>query len=73
MSMKKLAEQLHVLANGITQRIASGSRANRAQACTLLRNFPSFWLGMHKDYDLPVVRDEFEAEVGREDLPNNKS
>lgn len=73
MSMNKVAEQLHVLANGITQRIVPVSGANRAQACTLLRNFPSSWLGMHKDYDLPVVRDEFEAEVDRENLPNNKS
>jgi plasmid maintenance system antidote protein VapI len=71
--MNKLAEQLHVPANGITQRVASASRANRTQACTLLRNFPKFWLGMHKDYDLQVVRGEFEAEVEREDLPNNKS
>jgi plasmid maintenance system antidote protein VapI len=71
--MNKLAEQLHVPANGITQRVVSASRANRAQACTLLRNFPNFWLGMHRDYDLQVVRDEFEAEVEREDLPNNKS
>jgi plasmid maintenance system antidote protein VapI len=71
--MNKLAEQLHVPANGIMQRVPSASRANRAQACTLFRNFPNFWLGMHKDYDLQVVRGEFDAEVEREDLPNNKS
>jgi plasmid maintenance system antidote protein VapI len=32
-----------------------------------------FWLGMQKDYDLQVARDEFEAEVEREVRPGERA
>ena len=76
MSMNKLAEELHVPANRITQ-IVEGSRSITGEtALRLARYFgPSaeFWLGMQKDYDLQVARDEFEAEVERQVQPRGKA
>ena len=45
-------------------------------ALGLARHFdtsPEFWLGMQKDYDLQVARDEFEAEVERQVQPRGKA
>jgi len=57
MSMNKLAEELHVPANRITQ-IVEGRRSITGEtALRLARYFgPSaeFWLGMQKDYDLQL-------------------
>jgi antitoxin HigA-1 len=76
MSMNKLAEKLRVPANRITQ-IVEGRRGITGEtALRLARYFatsPEFWLGMQKDYDLQVARDEFEAEVERQVRPRNKA
>lgn len=76
MSMNKLAEELHVPANRVTQ-IVEGRRSITGEtALRLARYFgtsPEFWLGMQKDYDLQVARDEFEIEVEREVQPRNKA
>jgi plasmid maintenance system antidote protein VapI len=45
-------------------------------ALTLARYFgtsPEFWLGLQKDYDLQVARDEFEAEVERQVQPRGNA
>jgi antitoxin HigA-1 len=69
MSMNRLADELHVPGNRITQ-IVEGRRSLTGEtALRLARYFgssPEFGLGMQKDYDLQVARDEFEAEVERE-------
>jgi antitoxin HigA-1 len=76
MSMNKLAEELHVPANRITQ-IVEGDRSITGEtALRLARYFgtsPEFWLGMHKDYELQVARDQFEAEVERQVHPRDKA
>jgi len=76
MSMNRLADELHVPANRITQ-IVEGRRSVAGEtALRLARYFgtsPEFWLGMQKDYDLQVARDEFEAEVEREVHPRGKA
>ena len=76
MSMNRLADELHVPANRITQ-IVDGRRSVTGEtALRLARYFgtsPEFWLGMQKDYDLQVARDEFEAEVEREVHPRGKA
>jgi antitoxin HigA-1 len=76
MSMNKLAKQLYVPANRITQ-IVEGARSITGEtALRLARYFgtsPEFWLGMQKDYDLQVARDQFEAEVERQVHPRDKA
>jgi len=76
MSMNKLADELHVPANRITQ-IVEGDRSITGEtALRLARYFgtsPEFWLGMQKDYDLQVARDQFEAEVERQVHPRDKA
>jgi antitoxin HigA-1 len=76
MSMNKLAKQLYVPANRITQ-IVEGDRSITGEtALRLARYFgtsPEFWLGMQKDYDLQVARDQFEAEVERQVHPRDKA
>ncbi len=71
-SMNKLAGLLHVPANRITQ-IVDGRRAITGEtALRLARYFGTsaeFWLGMQKEYDLQVARDEYEARIGREVRP----
>jgi addiction module HigA family antidote len=76
MSMNKLADELHVPANRITQ-IVEGQRGVTGEtALRLARYFgtsPEFWLGIQKDYDLEVARDEFEAQVERQVRPRPKA
>jgi len=76
MSMNKLAAELHVPANRITQ-IVEGDRSITGEtALRLARYFGTsaeFWLSMQKDYDLQVARDEFEAEVQRQVHPRDKA
>ena len=76
MSMNKLANHLQVPANRITQ-IVEGRRGITGEtALRLARYFGTsaeFWLGMQKDYDLQVARDEFEAEVVRQVRPREKA
>ena len=76
MSMNKLADELHVPANRITQ-IVEGRRSITGEtALRLARYFGTsaeFWLGMQKDYDLQLARDEFEAEVERQVQPRGKA
>src|SRR5262249_43483540 len=76
MSMNKLAYQLHVPANRITQ-IVDGRRSITGETALRLaryfRTSPEFWLGLQKDYDLQVARDEFEAEVEREVQPRGEA
>jgi addiction module HigA family antidote len=76
MSMNKLANQLHVPANRITQ-IVEGRRAITGEtALRLARYFgtsPEFWLGMQKDYDLQVARDEYEAEIEQQVRPRDRA
>jgi antitoxin HigA-1 len=76
MSMHRLADELHVAPNRITQ-IVEGQRSITGEtALRLARYFgtsPEFWLGMQKDYDLQVARDEFEAQVERQVRPRGKA
>ena len=76
MSMNRLADELHVPANRITQ-IVEGRRSITGEtALRLARYFgtsPEFWLGLQKDYDLQVARDEFAAEVDRQVQPCSKA
>ena len=76
MSMNKLAEQLHVSANRVIQIVEGRRSVTGETALRLARYFgtsPEFWLGMQKDYDLQVARDEFEAEVERQVQPRDKA
>jgi addiction module HigA family antidote len=76
MSMNKLAEKLHVPANRITQIVEGRCGVTGETALRLARYFGTsaeFWLGMQKDYDLQVARDEFEAEVEREVRPRDRA
>ena len=76
MSMNRLADELHVPANRITQIVEGRRSVTGETALRLARYFgtsPEFWLGMQKDYDLQVARDEFEAEVEREVHPRGKA
>jgi len=76
MSMNRLAYELHVPANRITQIVEGRRSVTGETALRLARYFgtsPEFWLGMQKDYDLQVARDEFEAEVEREVRPRGKA
>ncbi len=76
MTMNKLAAALHVPANRVTQ-IVEGRRSITGEtALRLARYFGTsaeFWLGIQKDYDLQVARDEFEAEVERQVQPRGKA
>ena len=76
MSMNRLAQELRVPANRITQ-IVEGRRSITGEtALRLARYFgtsPEFWLGMQKDYDLQIARDQFEAEVERQVQPRDKA
>ena len=76
MSMNRLAYELHVPANRITQIVEGRRSVTGETALRLARYFgtsPEFWLGIQKDYDLQVARDEFEAEVEREVRPRGKA
>jgi len=76
MSMNNLAEELHVPANRITQVVEGRRSITGETALRLARYFGTsaeFWLGMQKDYDLQVARDEFEAEVERQVQPRHKA
>ena len=64
MSMNRLADELHVPANRITQIVEGRRSVTGETALRLARYFgtsPEFWLGMQKDYDLQVARDEFRS------------
>ena len=71
-----LAEELHLPANQITL-IVEGHRSIMAEtAIRLARYFgssPELWLGMQKDYDLRVARDQLEAEVEQEVHPRDET
>ena len=72
MSMNKLATVLHVPANRITQIVEGRRSISGETALRLARYFGTsaeFWLGMQKDYDLQVARDEFEAKVEQQVRP----
>ena len=76
MSMNKLAEQLHVPANRITQIVEGRRSISGETALRLARYFGTsaeFWLGMQKDYDLQVARDEFEAKVEHQVRPRKRA
>jgi antitoxin HigA-1 len=76
MSMNKLAEELHVPANRITQIVEGRRGVTGETALRLARYFGTsaeFWLGMQKDYDLQVARDEFETKVEREVRPRDRA
>jgi antitoxin HigA-1 len=76
MSMNKLAEALHVPANRITH-IVEGQRGITGETALRLAryfgNSPEFWLGLQRDYDLEVARDQFEAEVDRQVRPRDRA
>ena len=76
LNMNQLAEALHVPANRITQ-IVEGRRSITGEtALRLARYFGTsaeFWLGIQKDYDLNVARDEFEAQIERQVHPRGKA
>ena len=68
MSMNRLADELHVPVNRITQIVEARRSITGETALRLARYFgtsPELWLGLQKDYDLQVARDEFAAEVER--------
>ena len=73
LSMNRLAEALHIAPNRITQ-IVKGQRSVTGEtALRLARYFgtsPEFWLGLQKDYDLALARDEFEARIERQVQPS---
>jgi addiction module HigA family antidote len=75
-SAERAAEELHVPANRIRQ-IVDGQRSITGETALRLARYygtsAEFWLGMQKDYDLQVARDEFEAEVTRQVRPRNKA
>jgi antitoxin HigA-1 len=76
MSMNKLADELHVPANRITQIVEGRRSVTGETALRLARYFgtsPEFWLGIQKDYDLEVARDEFEVEVEPQVQPRGKA
>ena len=76
MSMNKLAANLHVPANRVTQ-IVDGQRAITGETALRLAryfgNSPEFWLGLQRDYDLEIARDQFEAEVESQVRPRDKA
>lgn len=76
MSMNKLANVLHVPANRITQIVEGRRSISGETALRLARYFGTsaeFWLGMQKDYDLQVARDEFEAKVEQQVRPRERA
>ena len=76
MSMNKLATVLHVPANRITQIVEGRRSISGETALRLARYFGTsaeFWLGMQKDYDLQVARDEFEAKVEQQVRPREQA
>ena len=76
MSMNKLATVLHVPANRITQIVEGRRSISGETALRLARYFGTsaeFWLGMQKDYDLQVARDEFEAKVEHQVQPREQA
>lgn len=76
MTMNRLATELHVPANRITQ-IVEGERSISGEtALRLARYFgtsPEFWLSLQRDYDLAVARDQFESEIAREVQPREQA
>jgi len=76
MSLNKLAHELHVPANRITQIVEGRRNVTGETALRLARYFGTsaeFRLGIQKDYDLEIARDEFEAEVERQVHPREKA
>jgi antitoxin HigA-1 len=74
--MNKLADELHVPANRITQIVEGRRSVTGETALRLARYFgssPEFWFGLQKDYELQLARDEFEAEVERQVQPRGKA
>jgi len=73
LTMNRLADKLHIAPNRITQ-IVKGQRSVTGEtALRLARYFGTsaeFWLGLQKDYDLAIARDEFEVRVERQVQPS---
>jgi addiction module HigA family antidote len=72
LSMHRLAMDLHVPANRISQ-IVEGQRSVTADtALRLARYFdttPDFWLGIQMQYDLESANDNLSAQIEREVQP----
>jgi addiction module HigA family antidote len=72
LTMNRLADRLHIAPNRITQ-IVKGQRSVTGETAPRLARYfgtsPEFWLGLQKDYDLAIARDEFEAQVKRHVQP----
>jgi addiction module HigA family antidote len=65
-TMNRLAKDLHVPANRITQIVDGRRGISGESALRLARYFGTsaeFWLGLQKDYDLQLASDQFEAEI----------
>ncbi len=76
MSMNKLAAELHVPTNRITQIVEGRRSVTGETALRLARYFGTsaeFWIGIQKDYDLQIARDEFEAAVERQIQPRERA
>ena len=76
MSMNKLAAELHVPANRISQIVEGRRSVTGETALRLARYFGTsaeFWLGIQKDYDLELARDAFAADVQRQIRPREKA
>jgi plasmid maintenance system antidote protein VapI len=59
-----------------SRRLLGPARSHGEKALRLARYFGTsaeFWLGMQKDYDLQVARDEFETKVEREVRPRDRA
>jgi antitoxin HigA-1 len=65
-TMNRLARDLHVPANRVTQ-IVDGKRGISGESALRLARYfgtsAEFWLGLQKDYDLQVASDQFAAEI----------
>jgi addiction module HigA family antidote len=68
-----LADKLHIAPNRITQIVKGQRNVTGETALRLARYFGTsaeFWLGLQKDYDLAIARDEFEVRVERQVQPS---
>jgi addiction module HigA family antidote len=72
MSMYRLADELHVPPNRITQ-IVNGARSVTSEtALRLARYFgtsPEFWLNLQARYDLEIARDQYEEQISSQINP----
>jgi addiction module HigA family antidote len=72
MTMNRLAVELHVPPNRITQIVAGVRGITGETALRLARYFgtsPEFWLNLQARYDLETARDQYEDEIAAQVHP----